>query len=216
MKEYHKIQSVFKRNEKTGKFLDGQWSLPEFEYLAGNDWIGTEKVDGTNVRVIWDGQQVRFGGKTDSAQMPVFLLDRLRDLFPADRFSGAFDCPACLYGEGYGARIQKGGGNYIPKGVDFILFDVRVGEWWLKPEDVADVAGKLGIRRVPIVFRGPLTDAIRLVAADMESTFGHFCMEGMVLTTAIPLMTRNGQRIITKVKTRDFARQGDGTPEGTT
>ena len=30
MKEYHKIQSIYKRDEKTHKFIEGQFSLPEF------------------------------------------------------------------------------------------------------------------------------------------------------------------------------------------
>ena len=51
MKEYHKIQSIYKRDEKTRKFIEGQWSLPEFEYLQNNRWLWTDKVDGTNIRV---------------------------------------------------------------------------------------------------------------------------------------------------------------------
>ena len=81
MKEYHKIQSVYKRDEKTHKFIEGQWSLPEFDYLKNNVWVWTEKVDGTNVRVIWDKEKLRFGGKSDNAQMPIFLLDRLNQIF---------------------------------------------------------------------------------------------------------------------------------------
>ena len=70
MKEYHKIQTVFKRdpdnNFKT--LLMGEYSLPEFEYLKDNKWVFTEKVDGTNIRVIWDGKDIFFKGKTDKAQ----------------------------------------------------------------------------------------------------------------------------------------------------
>lgn len=41
MKEYHKIQTVFLRNPET-KFktlIEGQFSLPEFEYLKNNLWV---------------------------------------------------------------------------------------------------------------------------------------------------------------------------------
>ena len=34
MKEYPKINSIFKRDEETNKFLIGQWSQTEFEYLS--------------------------------------------------------------------------------------------------------------------------------------------------------------------------------------
>ena len=50
MKEYHKIQTVFKRDPETNHrtLLEGQYSMPEFEYLANNQWVFTEKIDGTN------------------------------------------------------------------------------------------------------------------------------------------------------------------------
>ena len=54
MNEYHKIQTVFKRDmQKNGKtLLEGHWTLPEFEYLSVNIWSWSEKVDGTNIRVM--------------------------------------------------------------------------------------------------------------------------------------------------------------------
>ena len=63
VKEYDKIQTVFKRDmENRGAIIEGTFALPEFEYLQNNVWEFTEKVDGTNVRVMWDGSAVRFGG----------------------------------------------------------------------------------------------------------------------------------------------------------
>jgi len=55
MSEYPKIQSIFKRDELTHKFLS-EFSLPEFEYLQLNIWEFTEKIDGTNIRIIWDSR----------------------------------------------------------------------------------------------------------------------------------------------------------------
>lgn len=53
MSEYHKIQSVYKR-EPTGTrhLIEGEWTLPEFEYLANNPWTFTEKVDGGSSTII--------------------------------------------------------------------------------------------------------------------------------------------------------------------
>ena len=47
MNQYHKIQTVFKRDPQANykTLLFGQYSLPEFEYLAMNEWSFTEKVD---------------------------------------------------------------------------------------------------------------------------------------------------------------------------
>ena len=82
MKQYHKIQSVFKRdpanNHKT--FLMGEWSTPALEYLADCQWEWTEKVDGTNIRVILnDSGVVEFRGKTDRAQLRRLLVFLMSD-----------------------------------------------------------------------------------------------------------------------------------------
>lgn len=205
MKEYHKIQSIFKRAEKTHKFLVGQWSLPEFEYLANNAWEFTEKVDGTNIRVIWNPEknEVLFKGKTDNAQMPTFLFERLFQTF-IGKLAPIFDFPVCLYGEGYGAKIQKGGGNYIPNGVDFVLFDVLVNDVWLKRDDVENIAGKLGIKSVPVMGRGNIADAIKMVSGGYNSTWGNFQAEGLVIRPQVEMRNRMGHRIISKLKTKDF------------
>lgn len=207
MNEYHKIQTVFKRDmQKNGKtLLEGQWTLPEFEYLAGNRWVFTEKVDGTNIRVMFKGGAVTFGGKTDNAQIPAQLVARLNDRFlpMAAQLQEVFGCDACLYGEGYGAKIQKGGSNYRPD-QDFVLFDVRVGEWWMQRVDVEDIAEKLGVDVVPIIGEGTLHDAIAQAKAGIGSTWGAFQAEGIVARPKTEMNTRNGHRIITKIKCRDF------------
>src|SRR3990172_6574340 len=212
--EYHKIQTVFKRDEITKRIIEGDYSLPEFEYLKDNLWIFTEKVDGTNIRVMWDGGNVVFGGKTDSAQMPVFLLYKLQELFEGiqkrqllkETFSkdGVPFGEVCLYGEGYGAKIQGGGGNYNPNGVDFVLFDVNIGGIWLERGNVEDIAEKLGIRAVLIVGEGPLSEGVERTRVGFNSQWGDFIAEGIVARPKNELMTRRGERIITKIKQRDF------------
>lgn len=207
MREYSKIQSIFKRDEKTHKFVEGDFSLPEIEYLQGNIWTFTEKIDGTNVRVFWNHEsgEVSFGGRTANAQMPVFLCDKLNDLFPSANLREWFpETSICLYGEGYGARIQKGGGNYIAGGVSFILFDVLVGDWWLRRDDVEDIAAQLKIDVVPVISHGTIQDAVDLVKSGLKSTFGDFIAEGLVLKPSVDLFSRMGHRIITKVKHKDF------------
>ena len=215
MIEYHKIQSVYLRDpanhHKT--FLEGQWSLPEFGFLARNEWHWTEKVDGTNVRVHWDGEKVTLGGRTADAQMPLFLVHRLEALFPRVNFQTHFPrkeengtkeiLDVMLVGEGYGTKIQKGGGNYGP--VDFVLFDVMVGGVYLERHNVEDVAQKMGLRVVPIVGKGTLLDAIEMTRAGFDSTWGPFKAEGLVMRPATELFTRRGHRLITKVKHKDFS-----------
>jgi len=206
MEKYPKIQTVFKRNPDThySTVMEGEWSTPEFEYLQNNEWIFTEKVDGTNIRVFWDTEKIRFGGRTDNAQIPVFLYNKLTDLFLESRLKDTFDCPVCLYGEGYGAKIQKGGGNYIADGVNFVLFDILIDGWWLRRPDVEGIAKHLGVDCVPIIGRGDLHDLVNFVSVGFTSQWGDFQAEGIVARPFTELRQRNGNRIITKLKCKDF------------
>ncbi len=207
MKEYHKIQTVFKRDPATKykTLLMDQYALPAFEYLRHNEWVFTEKVDGTNIRVVFDDGSVSFGGRTDRAQLPAPLLARLNEVFLpltarlGEVFNGA---SVCLYGEGYGARIHKGG-NYRPD-QGFVLFDVKVGPWWLQRDDVEDVARKLGLDVVPVIGTGDLDALVTLVRNGFDSTWGSFPAEGIVARPATELCTRGGDRVITKLKIKDF------------
>jgi ATP-dependent RNA circularization protein (DNA/RNA ligase family) len=208
VKEYHKIQSLYKRDLK-GNMLFGDFSLEEFKYLANNEWVFTEKVDGTNIRVIWQNLAIRFGGKTDNAQMPTLLYDRLVELFKPGKMLEVFDNDACLYGEGYGAKIQKVGIDYKADGVDFVLFDIRVGNWWLKQDDVREIGTKLGLACVPIIGTGTLADLEDKVRDGFTSMWGDFPAEGIVARPKVELYDRSHRRIITKLKQKDFAKKLD-------
>jgi len=201
--EYHKIQSVFKRNEKTKEFTK-DYSLPEFEYLKSNLWYVTEKIDGTNVRIIWENGEIKFRGKTDNAQILTALLEKIQQIFPKEKMQEIFpEGKVILYGEGFGAKIQSGG-KYIKEGVDFILFDVLIDTWWLNRDSVEDIANKLGVKIVKLIGEGTLNDAVEMAKKGFNSEFGDFIAEGIVLKPKIQLFSRRGERIITKVKYKDF------------
>lgn len=204
---YPKISSPFKRateGPSRNKLIIGDWSRPEFEILADLDWTWTEKVDGTNVRVLWDGYRVHFGGRTDNAQMPTSLLTVLGNMFPEELLEQQFGAnPAVLYGEGYGAKIQKGGGNYRPD-QSFVLFDVKVGDWWLLPESVADVAESLKLDVAPLKETGSIWLAIERVESDLRSDWGDFPAEGLVGRPPLGITARDGDRLLLKIKRADF------------
>jgi len=208
--KYPKIKTVFLRDPENNykTLLWGLYALQEFDYLKSNTWVFTEKIDGTNIRVMWDCEdgEVRLGGRTERAQMPTFLFSKLQTIFPKEKFLAAYpETSMTIYGEGYGAKIQKVGVNYIPDGVSFIAFDVRIGEVWLERENVEDIAGVLGIDVVPIVGTGELGTGIDLVSDGLKSTFGDFLAEGLVMRPQVELRNRSGGRIITKIKHKDFA-----------
>jgi len=212
MKKYQKIQTIFKRDmSNKGQIIEGKFSLPEFEYLKDNQWVFTEKVDGTNIRVFWQPQElqpIRFGGKSDNAQIPTFLYDKLNSIFSYELFSKSFgteiDDYMCLYGEGYGAKIQKGGGNYKSDGVDFVLFDIKIGIWWLQRKDVEDIAQKLNLKVVPVIGEGTLAKMVEMTKKGFKSQWGDFTAEGIVARPKTELRNRKGERIITKIKYKDF------------
>ncbi|NIN67528.1 MAG: hypothetical protein GTO63_23060, partial [Anaerolineae bacterium] len=52
---YPKMLNLFKFHEPT-KGRTTEFSCPEFKYLQYTDWVLTEKIDGTNVRVIFDDE----------------------------------------------------------------------------------------------------------------------------------------------------------------
>lgn len=219
MAEYQKIQTLFKRDERN-IIIPDQFTYPEFEVLKDLKWECTEKIDGTNIRIELessgnseDGIIMSFKGRTDKAVIPEHLLTKLNWLFDRERLMEVLnitdetqDCNITLYGEGYGAKIQKGG-NYISNDVNFILFDVKVGKWWLDRESIKDIANKLGINVVPLMGYMTIPEAIEYVKKGFKSTIAEnkdYDAEGLVLKAPCGLLKRDGERLITKIKTVDF------------
>ncbi len=218
MEKYHKIQTVWLRDPETKMktLLEGQWAREEFDYLKNLNWKWREKIDGTNIRVMWhrEGWQndpmafpLEFAGKTDKANVQPSLLARLPELFPPSKMHDMFaNKSVCLYGEGYGFKIQKAGKFYLPNSVDFILFDVWIDGHWLNRENVENIANGLGIKVVPIIGSGTLMDMIVTVRAGIGSRISEKpqVAEGIVAVPEIDLFGRNGKRVITKIKWKDF------------
>ena len=221
--KYSKIQTLFKRDDKN-IIIPDQFTYSEFEYLKDNKWECTEKIDGTNIRIELDFNvhddgvrevNVNFKGRTDEATIPAHLYRRLKELFDNVNWLEIFDITSTtsitLYGEGYGTKIQKGG-NYISSGVDFILFDVKVDNWWLQRDAVEDVANKLNIKVAPLIGYMTIPEAVEYVRRGFKSTIAEnkdYDAEGLVLKTTTGLLRRNGERLITKIKTVDFRKYRD-------
>ena len=219
MAEYQKIQTLFKRDERN-IIIPDQFTYPEFDVLKDLKWECTEKIDGTNIRIELessgnpeDGIIMSFKGRTDKAVIPEHLLTKLNWLFDRERLMEVLnitdetqDCNITLYGEGYGAKIQKGV-NYISNDVNFILFDVKIGKWWLDRESIKDIANKLGINAVPLMGYMTIPEAIEYVKKGFKSTIAEnkdYDAEGLVLKAPCGLLKRDGERLITKIKTVDF------------
>lgn len=208
MIEYNKIDTLYKRDmEGTKKLLEGEFRNPTVEFLKDNVWAFTEKIDGTNIRVYWDGHKVQFGGRTERAQIPSDLVNYLNSVFGTNEAEQIFEekfgeTEVILFGEGYGPKIQNGG--LYRNDVSFIMFDVLIAGNYQPRESVEDIAKAFGIDIVPIIFEGTIQEGVDFVKGHPDSTMGTAKMEGLVGRPKVEMRDRCGKRVIVKIKWEDF------------
>lgn len=210
MREYPKIETAWNRDEKSKRVIPGAWRLPEFANVRR--WLATEKIDGTNIRIgLAPNGALAIGGRTDAAQVPTPLLSHLMATFSPAALRAKFgDTDFVIFGEGYGPKIQNGGDySTTPQ---FRIFDVLVGAWWLRPDDVADVAAAFGVKVAPVlgeIFDVPHTAEALAQILDgshvaIEEAGGYKRAEGIVARAEPLLLTRRGERVMWKLKFRDW------------
>jgi hypothetical protein len=208
MIEYNKIDTVYERDmDGTKMLIEGKFRSKAVEFLADCKWVFTEKIDGTNIRIHWDGHKVEFGGRTERANIPSHLLNKLMEVFlnneTEELFEQTFgDKDVILFGEGYGIKIQNGG-NYRPD-VGFILFDVMVNEHYLNRDAVEGIAKAFNLEVVPIVMCGTIKEAVAFIKTSPNSMIGTAKMEGLVGRPGVELYEGYGKRLIIKIKACDF------------
>lgn len=223
MMTYPKINTLWKRDARTHKIIEGDFSCLEFQSIK--NWHVTEKVDGTNIRVIFTRKigvvNIKFAGKTDDAQIPKGLLEHLEKKFVENLDNVDMVFPntseVILFGEGYGADIQ-GGKKYRPD-YSFVLFDVWVDGYWLEQKNVKDIAQKLFIGYVPVLFDGDasLGDIhTQIKYYSTGSLFSHSSLCGQNQTIAEGIVARSNPLmlfrkdktpIMFKLKVKDYAKE---------
>ena len=210
--KYPKILNVFEREpDGERKIIRGQYTSEIFNELKDIDWVGYEKIDGTNIRLCWDGDRVDIRGKKDDSQIPKFLLDALMK-YKTPEYEEIFEkvfgsSPVVVYGEGYGNRIQGCGKFYLPDSNDFLGFDVffcNSGRF-ADHESMESILHDLGIDPVPLITVGKLSKLIKTVENGITTVVSDSGMlaEGLVARSWYEL-TANAGRVICKIKTRDF------------
>lgn len=174
--------------------------------------------------------KVRIAGKTDNAQIPKNLLKHMQEKYPNEKVLAALGLKEfipveewendhnwltyeqipniyTIYGEGYGEGIQSGGW-YIKGGNEFIVFDVKVNDIYLKTDARDEIATKLGAPIVPFIGYFTLDEAIAFVRKGFRSHVAQNpdakMAEGLVLRTDLGLRNRMGNRLIVKIKYEDF------------
>jgi len=227
--KFPKIETLFKRGDDF-KLLDPlQFKNPAHEIIAR--WVVTEKIDGMNMRVGMtvhpEGMQpnaVQIAGRSDKAQIPGDLIEWITQKVQPGLFRSLFQentppgTEMVLFGEGYGSGIQKGG--YYSDEKKFTLFDVALRfpddekVVWLPDGAVTAFASKLDISRVPVLAVTAdmpwivqlVRNGFATVADDLTLDEGadRHGAEGIVARPIVPLFDARGQRIIIKLKTKDF------------
>jgi len=207
--KYPSIKNVF----KVGK--DKKYDTNEMDEYADllkySPVAAFEKIDGMNIRVMYENGKLEFRGRTDKALLPKGLVDKLHKMFDGELewFEKNFPEGVILYGEGIGPKIQ--GNKYDLKDYNFILFDVMYynnNEWkWAnKISTVSGIADSLGIKSAKKIFGSVVFHEIISFFIYKNETFPksvineNVNMEGFVIVPVLPLYDDKGNRIIFKFK----------------
>jgi len=208
MHKYGKIENLYKFDPETNGRLD-VFTDPVFEYLAGADWHLTEKIDGTNIRLIFDNDgRMEIRGRSDKAQLDGELVENIeRQMHGVLKMYNK-----TIYGEGCGEGIQKGGRYGKKHFVAFDLCDHKYGRGWFWPRQEAfELFDAYGIRRVPTVAQPLHLDSNLWAAYDLvqEGLISQYAgdgelAEGIVAVPMADIIDGFMERIIVKIKTRDY------------
>lgn len=209
MKEYHKIPVLWKFDKETKKYIKGMFYDQSVLELRKNRWLFTEKIDGMNFRIHWDGHSLQYAGRTDStmfsAEQIEFIEKELVNEEKETIFEQTFqDKVVTVYGELFGNKIQNGGDYTEGKGLAFRVFDIEINDVFFRKPDMIDLCDdELGYDSVGILFYGTIEQGLKYVEKNDKSTYGTAKLEGLVGTPVGDFRDRLGKRIIVKIKKRD-------------
>ncbi|MGM9877285.1 MAG: RNA ligase family protein [Bacilli bacterium] len=104
-----------------------------------------------------------------------------------------------------GNKIQKVGSKYSER-QDFILFDVYIKGNWQPRGSVEDIAEYFGIKSVPVHLCATIDEAVSYVKSNPLSKISkeELAIEGLVGRPIKELKDRTGNRVIVKIKVKDF------------
>lgn len=210
---YPKIQTLWKRTKRVGKtggvIIPGDYSMPELANVTFYEV--TEKIDGQCITVVLTKDDIKIQGKSEKSEFNKAheeLLSYIREKITRDLIDKIFDfgkaSTVTLYGEGYGPKIQSG--HHYREDQSFILFDVLRDNTWLDGDEVTNIAADLGIDRVPIIEKAqPVWWIEQFVESRPHSLISKTAMLEGVVCRSVPLMfTKRGDRIMFKLKCKDY------------
>lgn len=212
MEKYQKIETLYTFDNESKKFKKIFYN-PIVKYLKDCEWYGTEKIDGTNVRILWNGHGFEFGGRTDEADLPKALRTLLANTFNYDMevlFEQKFaDKEVMLFMEGYAGKIQNG----AYQGPENIIgFDIMIGGIYLDKNTSKQIFNELGLEFVPVLKFNNLQECIDYVYQNKQSIIQpQSKIEGLVCYPTQRIYDHMGNRIIVKIKNKDLAKLEEST-----
>lgn len=207
MTEYQKIETLYRFNPEKKKY-DPVFYNPIVDYLKDLPWIASEKIDGTNVRVHYDGYRVSWLGRADSSELPKEAEELLQKTFGESEIVfeqqfGAKD--VILFMECYGGKIQGGAYGGSER---LIGFDVMVNRIYLDKLTIAPIFDLFGIETVPFFEMPSIPDCVDWVfhrhSPSPHCEKGSTPVEGLVCVPKARLYDHQGNRVCVKIKARDL------------
>jgi hypothetical protein len=202
---YESIENLFIRDTNTHKCIP-VFKSPVVQYLNECAWYLTEKIDGMNIRVIFDNDgEFVVRGRSDKAVLAEDLVQHITALFDTVDFANVI-----VYGEGYGGSIQKG--SKYGQDKKFIMFDIATtvdGKVvrWMPFADVCEQGEAWDIPVVPVYGTANLKFGTEMVADGLHSHFGDFTAEGIVARPLCDNIVVYGRNLKVKIKHRDIYNQ---------
>jgi ATP-dependent RNA circularization protein (DNA/RNA ligase family) len=213
---YPKITSPFKRTDAKSKTVNvGVWFDDYAKFFGENGlpFYATEKVDGTNLNIVYDGNHIQYTGHTDKTVWDPEVEEWIKSKFQTPEFEqiceqlfGEHEIKLC--GELIGPKIQSN--FYKLEDYKFILFDIHnntTNAWWSR-EKVEQIAKELNLDIVPVI--GETTDTLRgwvnyLHNYKFISKFNNDVeIEGFVVRPLMEILKADGERVIYKIKINDI------------
>ncbi len=183
------------------------------DVLLFKEVYAMEKIHGTSAHISWkagplpgDPYKMSFfsGGEPHANFIKLFDEAALRPNFEK------VGQDVIIFGEAYGGKCQGMSATY-GKALKFIVFDVKIGDYWLDVDAMDRFATGMGLEVVAYK-RIPATQEAVDAERDADSTqaIRNGCgpgkkREGIVIRPLIELRKNNSDRVISKHKRDDFS-----------
>lgn len=198
---------MFNRNENFGVDTKS-YRRPEFAHI--DQWLWTEKLDGSNISIAASKFGTTWRGRTPNSQFNLEIVNHLN--LRVEAWTGILDNVLNenkldsieFFGEVFGPNIQNG--QKYASTINTKFFDIRVDQrLWLDWNTCREYSRVLGYEMPAfgLVGTNALVDMVREGFPTKESRHGGWA-EGIVAKTPIPLYNNNNDRLIWKLKTKDF------------